>query len=96
MLRGMSSNGPFGQAIHCVINAFDINYLLSADKVMASILHLAENMEEELAGADVFAPSGPSSPISVFVATGRGSHGGRGNPHRGNRGGRGLPNNCCA
>jgi hypothetical protein len=29
MLRGISSTGPFGQAKQCVINAFDIDYMLS-------------------------------------------------------------------
>jgi hypothetical protein len=41
MLRGISITGHFGQAKHCVNNAFDTNYLLSADEVMAIILHLA-------------------------------------------------------
>jgi hypothetical protein len=39
MLRGISNTGHFGQAKHCVINALDTNYLLSADEVMANILH---------------------------------------------------------
>jgi hypothetical protein len=47
MLRGISRTGPFGQAKQCVINAFDTDYLMSADKVMANILHLAHNMDEE-------------------------------------------------
>jgi hypothetical protein len=46
---------------------------------MANILHLAPNMEEELPGADIPAHDGPPSPISAFVAAGRGSHGGRSN-----------------
>jgi hypothetical protein len=46
ILRGISNNRPFGQAKHGVINAFDKNYLLYADNVMASILHFAQNMEE--------------------------------------------------
>jgi hypothetical protein len=41
MLRGISSTGHFGLAKQCVINAFDTSYLLSADEVMANILHLA-------------------------------------------------------
>jgi hypothetical protein len=41
MLRGISIAGHFGQAKQYVINAFDTNYLLSADDVMASILHMA-------------------------------------------------------
>jgi hypothetical protein len=36
--------GPFGQVKQCVVDAFDTNYLLSADEEMASILHLAQNM----------------------------------------------------
>jgi hypothetical protein len=51
-----SSIGPFGQAKHCVINAFDTNYLMSADEFMANILHLAQNMEEELPGTVMPAP----------------------------------------
>jgi hypothetical protein len=34
MLRGISSSGPHGQAKQCVINAFGIDYLMSADEVM--------------------------------------------------------------
>jgi hypothetical protein len=92
ILRGISCNGPFGQAKQCVINAFDTNYLMSADEDMAKTLRLAQNMEEELPGADILAPTGPTSPVSAF---GRGSHGGRSsNPRRGNHGGRGMPNKC--
>jgi hypothetical protein len=80
----------------CVINAFDTNSLMSVDDVMAIILHLAQNMEEELPEANITAPRWPPSPIFAFVAVGRGSHGGRSNPSppRGSRGGRGLPNKC--
>jgi hypothetical protein len=48
MLRDISINGPFGQAKQCVITAFDTNFLMSADKVMAKILHLAQNMDNHL------------------------------------------------
>jgi hypothetical protein len=68
MMRGKFSNCPFGEAKHCVINAFDTNYLLCVDEVMASTLHLTQNMEEELPGANVTAPRGPTSSISAFVA----------------------------
>jgi hypothetical protein len=61
---------------------------------MASILHLVQNMEEELPGADATVPSRHASPISAFVDPRRGSHGGRGNYKRGSCGGRGLPNEC--
>jgi hypothetical protein len=95
MLRGISSTGPFGQAKQCVINAFDPDYMLSVDEVMANILHMAHNMDEEDApGATAPDTSLPSS--SAFVAAGRGSHNGRGHPPRGPRGGRGLPNKCTA
>jgi hypothetical protein len=47
MLRGISSTCHFGQAKHCVINALDTNSLLSADEVMANILHMAQNMDDE-------------------------------------------------
>jgi hypothetical protein len=95
MLRGISSTGPFGQAKQCVINAIDTDSMLSADEVMANILHLAHTMDEEAApGATAHDTSPP--PISAFVAAGRGSRSGRGHPPRGPRGGRGLPNKCGA
>jgi hypothetical protein len=46
MLRGISSLGPYAQAKQCAINAFDTNNFLSTDEVMATILHLAQNMED--------------------------------------------------
>jgi hypothetical protein len=47
MLRGISSTGPFGHAKQCVINAFDTVYMMYADEVMAMILHMAHNIDEE-------------------------------------------------
>jgi hypothetical protein len=91
MLRGTSSNGPHGQAKQCVIKAFGTYYLMSANEVMTSILHLAHNLDEDDA-PDTTAPNISPPPISAFVATGRGSHNGRGHPPRGPRGGRRLPN----
>jgi hypothetical protein len=91
----ISSNGPHGEAKHCVINAFDADYMLSVDEVMASILHLAHNMDEDDA-PDTPTPNVSPPPISAFVVVGRGSHGGRGHPPRGPRGGRGLPSKCKA
>jgi hypothetical protein len=79
MLRGISNNGPHGQAKQCVINAFDTYYLMSADEVMASILHLAHNMNEDDA-PDTPTPHNSPPPISAFVVAGRGSHSGRGHP----------------
>jgi hypothetical protein len=81
MLRGISISGPHGQAKQCVINAFDTDYLLSADEVMANILHLAHNRDDDPA-PDTPAPVASPPPISAFVAAGRGSHIGRGQPHR--------------
>jgi hypothetical protein len=91
MLRGISSSGPHGQAKQCVINAFDTYYLLSADEVMASILHIAHNMDDDRA-PDTPAPIASLPPMSAFVDAGRGSHSGRGQPHRHPRGSR--PNRC--
>jgi hypothetical protein len=95
MLRGISSTGPFGQAKQCVINGFDTDYMLSADEVMASIFHLAHNMNEDDAPGGT-PPDTSLPPIFAFVAAGRGSHGSRGHPPRGSRGGRGLPNKSSA
>jgi hypothetical protein len=70
-LRGISSIGPFGQAKQCVINDFDTDYLLSADELMANILHVAHNMDEETSaqGAPVpHAPPLPSLRSSLLVA----------------------------
>jgi hypothetical protein len=72
MLRGISNSGPFGQAKPCVTNAFDINYLLFADEVMANILHLAQNMDEDAGAPSMPAPSTlpplPSVRLSLLVA----------------------------
>jgi hypothetical protein len=71
MLRGISSTGPFGQAKQCVINAFDTDYLPSVDEVMANILHLAHNMDEEVCVPGVTTPDAsplPSQRMSMLVA----------------------------
>jgi hypothetical protein len=95
ILRGIPNTDPNGQAIQCVINAFDTDYMMSADEVMANILHLAHNTDEDDAPGAT-APDTSPPPIAAFVAAGRGSHNGRGQPPRGTRGGRGLPNKCNA
>jgi hypothetical protein len=69
---------------------------MSTDEVMASILHMAENMDEDIAAPGLLASDTPAPPISAFVAIGRGSNSGRGHNSRGTRGGRGLPNKCSA
>jgi hypothetical protein len=96
MLRGISSSGPFRHAKRCVIHAFDSDYLMAADEVMAIILHLAQNMDEDAGAPSMPAPDTSPPPISAFVAAGRGSHSGRGHNPRGPRSGRGLPNKCNA
>jgi hypothetical protein len=96
MLRGISSTGQFGHAKQCVINAFDTNYLPSADEVMANILHMAQNMDEVVITPGQPAHDGSAPPVSAFVAAGRGFESGRGHNPRGTRGGRGLPNKCNA
>jgi hypothetical protein len=71
MLRGISSTGPFGQAKHSVINAFDTDYLLSADEVMAIILYLAHSMDEEARAPGASTPDKsplPSLHLSLLVA----------------------------
>jgi hypothetical protein len=87
MFRGISSTGPYGHAKMCVITAFDTNYLMSADEVMASILHVPQNMDEELHNSAITAPTSRAPPVSAFVVAGRGSHCGRGHSNRG-----GMPN----
>jgi hypothetical protein len=71
MLRGISSTGPFGEAKQCAINVFDIAYLMSADEVMANILHLAHNMDEETSAHGAPVPDAsllPSLRSSLLVA----------------------------
>jgi hypothetical protein len=84
MLRGISSTGQFGKAKQCVINAFDTNYLLSADEVMANILHLALKQDEEVTAPGILPHGTSAPPISAVVAAGRGSNNGRGHVPRGN------------
>jgi hypothetical protein len=91
LLRGISSNGPLGHAKQCVINALDTNYLMSADGVMANILHLAQNMDEEVTAPGMPVHDTSSPPISAFLAAGRGSNNKGGHNSLYTRGGRGLP-----
>jgi hypothetical protein len=69
---------------------------MSADEVMANILHLAHNMDEEVATPGLLADDTFAPPISAFVVARRGSNSGRGHNRSGTRGGRGLPNKCNA
>jgi hypothetical protein len=68
MLRGISSSGPFGQAKQCVINAFDTDYLMSTDEVMASILHLAQKMDEDASALSMPAPETSPPPILLRLS----------------------------
>jgi hypothetical protein len=63
---------------------------------MANILHLAQNMDEELPAPTLTCLDAPTPPIFAFVAACRGSNNGRGHNPRALRGGRGLPNKCSA
>jgi hypothetical protein len=73
VLRGISNTDPFGQAKQCVINAFNTDYLMPADEVMANIPHLAHNMDDEVRASGAPAPDTSPPPISAFVAACRGS-----------------------
>jgi hypothetical protein len=55
---------------------------------MANILHMAQNMEEELPGTDMPARANTAPPLFAFVAPSRGSHDGRDHPDCGGRNGR--------
>jgi hypothetical protein len=96
ILRGISSNGPFGQVKQCVINAFDTNYLFVRQRGDGHILHLEQNMDEEVTAPGLPASNTSAPPISAFVGVARGSSSGRGHIPRGTRCGRGLPNKCSA
>jgi hypothetical protein len=47
MIRGLSSVGHYSHAKQCVINAFDTDFILSADRVMGSIIHQARNLDAD-------------------------------------------------
>jgi hypothetical protein len=70
--------------------------LLSADEVMANILHLAQNMDEALPAPAMPALDGPTPPICSCVNVSRGSNCGHGHNPLGTRGGRGMPMKCNA
>jgi hypothetical protein len=80
--------------VYCAINVFDTNYyLMYADKVMVSIMHMAQITKDMVGPA--FARVVVAPHISNFVAVGRGRHGGRNHAFRGGCGGRGpLPSKC--
>jgi hypothetical protein len=45
MIRGLSNVGQHGQAKQSVMNASDIDFIMSADRVMGSIIHQAQNLD---------------------------------------------------
>jgi hypothetical protein len=96
VLRGISNTGHFAHAKQCVVDAFDTNHLMSADEVMAIILHMAQNMDEELNDSSLTGRDSPAPPIYSFVAACRSSQSGLGHCSRGGRGCRGLANKCSA
>jgi hypothetical protein len=63
---------------------------------MANILHVAQNMDDELPDPALIALAGPAPPIFALSAVDRCSNNGRGHTPRGTRGGRRLPNKCSA
>jgi hypothetical protein len=75
MIRGLSNVGQFGQAKQCVINAFDTNFIMSADKVMSSIIHHAQNLDDDSSTKPDSVDLG--IPVYAFLAD-RKRQGGRG------------------
>jgi hypothetical protein len=75
MIRGLSNVGQYGQAKQCVINAFDTDFIMSADRVMGSIIHQAHNLDADVSIKSHSAESG--IPVNAFLAD-RKRQGGRG------------------
>jgi hypothetical protein len=66
MIRGLSNVGQYGQAKHYVINAFDTDFILSADRVMGSIIHHAHYLDADVSTKADNADSGTT--INAFLA----------------------------
>jgi hypothetical protein len=64
MIRGLSNFGQYGQAKQCVISAFDTDFIMSADKVMGSIIHPAQNLDAE----DNVTSDSVAHPVNAFLA----------------------------
>jgi hypothetical protein len=75
MIRGMSNVWQYGQAKQCVNNAFDTDFILSADRVMRSIIHQAQNLNVDISAKPDSADLGIS--VNAFLAD-RKRQGGRG------------------
>jgi hypothetical protein len=74
-IRGLSNVGQYGHAKQCVISAFDTDFILSADRVMGSIIHQARNLDTDVSVKSDSADSGV--PVNAFLAD-RKRQGGRG------------------
>jgi hypothetical protein len=75
LFRGLSNVGQYGHAKQCVTNAFDTDFILSADKVMSGIIHQAQNLDADVSVKLDIADAG--HPVNAFVAD-RKRQGGRG------------------
>jgi hypothetical protein len=75
MIRGLSNVGQYGQAKQCVINAFDTDFILSADRVMGSNIHQAQNLVADFSVK--YDSADPGHPVNAFLAD-RKRQGGRG------------------
>jgi hypothetical protein len=75
IIRGLSNVGQYGQTKQWVINAFDTDFIMSADRVMGSIIHLAQNLDADDTVTSDSAAIG--IPVNAFLAD-RKRQGGRG------------------
>jgi hypothetical protein len=66
MISGLSNVGQYCQAKQCVINAFDTTFIMSADRVMGSIIHQAQNLDAEDNVAPNNVPAGHH--VNAFLA----------------------------
>jgi hypothetical protein len=75
MIRGLSNVGQYGEAKQCAINVFDTDFIMSADRVMGSIIHQAQNLDADVSTNANTADSGIA--VNAFLAD-RKRQGGRG------------------
>jgi hypothetical protein len=66
MIRGLSNVGQYGQAKQCVTNAFDTDFIVSADRVMGSIIHQAQNPDADISTKSYCVDS--EIPVNAFLA----------------------------
>mgnify|MGYP003686905983 CR=1 FL=1 len=65
-IRGFSTTCQCGQAKQFVINALNIDFIMSVDQVMANILHMALNINVEGSSATSAPTSGRQ--VNAFLA----------------------------